>query len=92
MLQAHLDRAGLEELFGDNRITIQGEIMSLVMDKVKSLSAEYKLTHKVSEGKTIPKMGATSVSMVICGCIFSSPDDYNDHCSQIHGVTTRAHF
>ena len=66
--------------------------MNLVTDQIKSMLTEYELTNKVSDGKTRPKMGATLVSMVICDCTFASPNEYNDHCSRIHGVTTRAHF
>ena len=96
ILHAHLNnkgvmsRSGLEELFGEKRTTIKGEMMTLVLNRIRSMSVEYQSTHKVKEGKTRPKIGLGSMSMVICGCTFSSPEEYNDHFRQVHGVTTEA--
>ena len=57
MLHAHLDDEGsisnscLEELFGENKTTIKGEMMTLVLDRIRAMYVEYQSTNKVKEGK-----------------------------------------
>ena len=85
IVQATIDRNGIltkenmENIFGRNLKTIQGEVRGAVLEAVRLEVQQVNSAHPVPGGKERQPIKTHSVKLGPCGCTFNTPEEYNEH-------------
>ena len=81
----------MEKLFGENRKTINSEVMDEVKNVVtRRVTQLREVNAPLTDGKTRPKIIAHSYQVAQCGRTFASTVEYNAHFKFVHGVESGA--